>query len=102
MTIVALLAQSTAVPVGAASLAGPYIISGLSLVSVVGVIFRAGVWMGSFREFKEQYEKDKNRSGEHVTQNEMQFFVKHIDTRFDEVSRQLAELRKMKLEGQQR
>lgn len=99
MTLAALLAQAAVVQPSAINLAGPYIISGVSLASVMAVAFKAGVWAGAFKEFKERYEKDKANTAEHVTQNEMQFFVKHIDQRFDDVSRQLAEIRKLKLEG---
>lgn len=102
MRLVLLLAQSATLPPSTVALAGPYVISGVSLVSVITLIFKVGTWFGAWREFKETYDKERSRSGEHVTQNEMQLFVKHIDARFDEMSRQLAELRKLKLESNNR
>lgn len=102
MTLAALLAQATAT-VQPVSLIGPYVVSISGLFAGAAALAKVSFEAGKFQEFKSNVEKKEanssNLHAEFVARTELEVIVKHMDQRFDEVSRQLAEIRKLKLEG---
>lgn len=102
MTLLALLAQAT-VEHQPVSLLGPYIVSVSGLFVGASALAKVAFEAGKFEEFKsntkEKEASSSNLHAEFVARTELEVIVKHIDQRFDDVSRQLAEIRKLKLEG---
>lgn len=102
MTLSALIAQATT-SVQPVSLIGPYIVSLSGLFAGAAALAKVSFEAGKFQEFKSNVEKKEanssNLHAEFVARTELEVIVKHIDQRFDDVSRQLTEIRKIKLEG---
>lgn len=81
-----------------------FVVSGAALLAAGAAIWRGGVMAGRFTEFKEttdrEREERKRESATAITQNsdnvkrhELATLSEHIDRRFDEMGRQLAEIR---------
>jgi hypothetical protein len=103
MTLGAFLLQIAAASPEPVNLLGPYLVSGAGLLTGGTALWRAAFNAGRFQEFKEQIEKkyEARESFETtvVRQHEFQRLSDHIDRRFDEVSHQLAEIRRLRQEG---
>jgi hypothetical protein len=73
-------------------------LSGGSLLAAVGSLWRLGMWAGRFVEFKENSERERKETREAavtvVQRHEIETLGTHIDRRFDELSAQIAEIRK--------
>jgi hypothetical protein len=102
MILLSLLAQASteAPPV---NLIGPYLVSSAGMLTGGAALWKAAFNAGRFQEFKEQmekkYESRENFETTVVRQHEFQRLSDHIDRRFDEVSHQLAEIRRLRQES---
>ena len=72
-----------------------------AVVAGVAALMKMSRQAGRFEEFKDRTLEDENRrrndEQHHVRRHEFDGLVKHMDSRFDELGRQIAELRKTQL-----